>query len=241
MSTEKEEALNRYEIFHSMRDEFETRGLYEMISYVNYSFDTSKAVVVEVGSYAGQSTCIFGQYFNTVHAVDPWEDEDEYRHYMKDVEEVFDFFAGKQSNIIKHKIGSVDGAKEFENNSLDLVYLDGRHEEEYVIEDIETWLPKIKKSGFIGGHDFYLYSFKLPWVAKAVLQKFEKKDIVLFKDGSWLAKPDRIPEDRFYYKSCWQLAMERVIDGTFPPMNFYLEETEGWEREEAKRRGYDKM
>lgn len=231
---------DKYDIFFSMRNErSDIRGLYEMINYINYSFDTSEASMVELGSYAGQSTCIFGQYFKKVHAVDPWENHNEYSHNMKDVEEAFDFFAGKQSGIIKHKEYSVDAAKEFDDSSLDLVYIDARHEEEYVIQDIEAWLPKVKKSGFIGGHDFYLHSAKEPWVAKAVLQKFNQPDLLLFKDGSWLTKASKIPEERFLYKAFNQFEMERVLDGRFPPMNFYLEGVTEEERERVKNRGYE--
>lgn len=38
--------------------------------------------------------------------------------------------------------------------SLDFVYIDGDHSYEVVKNDIEVYYPKIKPSGFIGGHNF---------------------------------------------------------------------------------------
>jgi len=182
-----------YEIFHSMRDEYFTRGIYELISYLNYYFDTSNAEMVELGSYGGQSTAIFSQYFKKVTAIDPWEDYEELPTYkMEQVERTFDKFVGSQKNVEKRKGYSVEESKTFEDRSLDFVYIDARHEEEYVLEDIETWLPKLKKNGFIGGHDFYLYPTVEPWVGKAVLSKFNKDDIIIFADCSWLTKAHNI-------------------------------------------------
>jgi len=234
-----------YDIFHSQRKEYNTRGLYEMVEYLNYYFDTSKATMVELGSYAGQSTCIFSQYFEKVIAVDPWENHEEYPHDMGLVEEVFDKFAGCQNNIEKRKGYSVNEAKSFEDNSIDFVYVDARHEEEYVIEDIEAWLPKIKKHGFIGGHDFYLYPITEPWVGKAVLSKYDKKDITIFTDCSWLVKCNTIDKDKFVYTSPSQLDKENVYNGKYPPMTFYYGNWSSDDRKKfrefSKSRGYDNL
>jgi hypothetical protein len=38
---------------------------------------------------------------------------------------------------------------------VDFVYIDGNHQEEFVIEDIENYFPLIRQGGILGGHDFY--------------------------------------------------------------------------------------
>ena len=38
---------------------------------------------------------------------------------------------------------------------LDFVYIDGNHEENFVIEDIENYYPLLSSNGVIGGHDYY--------------------------------------------------------------------------------------
>ena len=57
-------------------------------------------------------------------------------------------------NIHKVKKSSVEASKDFKDGSLDLVYIDAAHDYESVKQDILTWLPKIKKGGFIAGHDY---------------------------------------------------------------------------------------
>jgi len=49
---------------------------------------------------------------------------------------------------------SKDAVKSFQDNSVDVVYIDGNHKYDYVKEDISLWFPKVKKDGIIGGHDF---------------------------------------------------------------------------------------
>lgn len=40
-------------------------------------------------------------------------------------------------------------------DDLDFVYIDGNHEESFVRNDIETYFPKVRPGGTVGGHDFY--------------------------------------------------------------------------------------
>lgn len=49
---------------------------------------------------------------------------------------------------------SVNAATKIDDQSLDFVYIDGNHTPEFVTQDIECWLPKIKTSGVLGGHDW---------------------------------------------------------------------------------------
>ena len=233
-----------YEIFHRIRSEYETRGLYELVSYLNYYFDTSTATMVELGSYSGQSTSIFSNYFKKVIAIDPWKNYEALPKYdMEQVERTFDKFVGSRKNVEKRKGYSVEVSETFEDNSLDFVYIDARHEEEYVLEDIEVWLPKLKKHGFIGGHDFYLYPVTEPWVGKAVLSKYDKDDVLLFTDGSWLVKCNTTHtfKDEILYIPPLQLKDERILDGSFPPMNHYCADVSEQNKkkwiESAKKRG----
>lgn len=49
---------------------------------------------------------------------------------------------------------SADAAQDFEDNSLDFVYIDANHADPYVSEDIRVWTPKVKSGGIVSGHDY---------------------------------------------------------------------------------------
>jgi hypothetical protein len=50
---------------------------------------------------------------------------------------------------------SVEANRQFENESLDFIYIDANHDFAHVIEDLNAWNPKIKKGGIISGSGFY--------------------------------------------------------------------------------------
>lgn len=49
---------------------------------------------------------------------------------------------------------SPDAASSFLDNELDLVFLDGRHDEAGVSADLLAWWPKVKPGGWLGGDDW---------------------------------------------------------------------------------------
>ncbi len=55
-----------------MRDELYSRGLEDLIRYVNSFANTKEMDMVEIGSYAGESTVIFAKHFRRVVAIDPY-------------------------------------------------------------------------------------------------------------------------------------------------------------------------
>jgi hypothetical protein len=71
------------------------------------------------------------------------------------------------------KSPSLAAAKQFEDASLDFVYLDACHEEASVAADIKAWLPKVKVGGVLCGHDFTREWFS---VVRAVLEAQTKHD-----------------------------------------------------------------
>ena len=77
---------------------------------------------------------------------------------------------------------SLQGAELFEDGSLDMVYIDGNHKYEFVKADIKAWLPKIKKGGFLCGHD---YGHKLCPGTKPAIHETAGKPDAVFQDTSW--------------------------------------------------------
>ncbi len=48
---------------------------------------------------------------------------------------------------------SEEGVRRFADESLDIVFLDGDHRYPGIRQDIDMWLPKLKKGGIMCGHD----------------------------------------------------------------------------------------
>lgn len=61
---------------------------------------------------------------------------------------------------------SLAAAKTFQDQSLDLVFIDADHSYEGVKADIHAWAPKVRQGGILAGHDYDQPDF--PGVKKAV-------------------------------------------------------------------------
>lgn len=171
-----------------MRFEKYRIGLSNLIKDLN----TEINVMVEVGSYQGESTVIFAENIKTLktlYAVDPWINgyapgdvcSDEYP--MDIVESNFDARIKNYSVISKQKTTSEEFSKTIENNSLDFVYIDGNHQYDSCKKDLELWIPKIKKGGIIAGHDYLAACFM--GVVNAVNETFGGPDKT-YEDTSWI-------------------------------------------------------
>ena len=80
-------------------------------------------------------------------------------------------FPGKCFHIYEK---SLDAVKDFGDESLDFVYLDGDHTYENVSKEIPAWEAKLKHGGLMGGHD---YSKRRAEVIKAVDEYCKKHSI----------------------------------------------------------------
>ncbi len=148
-----------------------------------------EAVIAEIGCYSGESTEVFARNLKMVFAIDPWksadgmdsEDTHNYTHKLDVAERVFDNRRANFSNIFKLKGFDYEFIDIVPDKSLDAVYIDGNHYKEAVKKNIENWLPKVKDTGYICGHDYYDVT---PGVVEAVDEAFGKPDYT-FKDSSW--------------------------------------------------------
>ncbi len=110
-------------------------------------------VIVEVGSYAGVSSDLFARFCKKLYCVDIWEGDYE---GMREAERMFDEVLEAHKNIMAIQNYSLIAALDFSDGELDMVYIDGGHGYENVKEDIQAWMPKIKKGGWLTGHDIHL-------------------------------------------------------------------------------------
>jgi len=143
-------------------------------------------LMAEIGCYTGESTEQFAMSnkFLGIYAIDSWEhDVSEPAAYLSDmdkVEAMFDKRISRYGCISKIKKPSMEAVKEFPDKYFDFVYIDGNHAYDYVKNDIQSWMPKIKDNGIIAGHDYAVYE----GVRKAVDEIFGKPDKT-YSDYSW--------------------------------------------------------
>ena len=132
---------------------------------------------VEVGSWKGKSSAFMAvEIANSnknieFYCVDNWRGSIEH----KNIEEanLYKTFVDNMKPLENYykiiKKNSIDAAAQFEDNSLDFVFIDASHEYEDVKKDINAWLPKVKKNGILAGHDYYVDEYDyFPGVKKAV-------------------------------------------------------------------------
>lgn len=124
--------------------------------------DNGYLVGAEVGVYKGEYTEMFCQVgVKMIYAVDPWT---EYR-IRRDLitQKRQDFLCGHTHRVLDKypnckiiRKSSMDAVKDFEDESLDFVYIDGNHNLKEVTEDITEWEKKVRKGGIVSGHDYFL-------------------------------------------------------------------------------------
>lgn len=165
-----------------MRDKTGKEGLEELITNIPV-----KGKMIEIGTFTGESTIIFGDHFESVVGVDPmlsdYDPQDMTSQF--NFNEVLDMFNDRTKdykNISLVQKTSDDAVNDFQEGEYDFVYIDGMHQYENVKQDIINYLPKIKKGGVIGGHD---YGITWPGIKQAVDEIFGEPDKV-FVDTSWI-------------------------------------------------------
>lgn len=112
-------------------------------------------VGVEIGIDRGEFGVMLCKAGLKMYGVDPYIRYDEYKpigRYQSHYEEAFENLKSYDYTIIKKF--SMDALNDFEDSSLDFVYIDGNHTLPYISEDIFGWEQKVRRGGIISGHDY---------------------------------------------------------------------------------------
>lgn len=183
MDTGLKELFNTPRMGHVELDNINSvRGLYELVEQFKPDFE-----IVEIGSFHGVSTRLFAMFVKKVYAIDcydyvvpPTGRIPSHDQLFVDAEKIFIEKTSHIPNIVKIRKTSVEAAKDFQNYSLDAVYIDAEHDENSVRTDILTWKDKIKLGGWLCGHDYYL-----PHIHNILLENGLIKDLNIYPDTSW--------------------------------------------------------
>jgi hypothetical protein len=173
-----------------MRNKLYTEGLLELIYYIQKHIDTKNLSMIEIGSYAGESTELFAKNFKEVISIDPfindYDPTDLTCSFMK-LEDVYHRFSDRISKYdnIKHIRKTSDAAiNDLDKYTCHFVYIDGLHTYEQLKKDINNYKKLIEPSGFIGGHDYHP---NWSGIITGVNEIFGQPDLT-FVDTSWIKK-----------------------------------------------------
>jgi cephalosporin hydroxylase len=185
--------MRSQELFPMRTDAVQIKGLQDLIEYLKTHLgDLKSKTMIEIGSYAGESSVMFAEHFGQVICIDPFMDDYDPNDLvngfatMDVVEKTFDWNIRNFDNITKIKNTSDECIKDIlEMNKyviFSFVYIDALHTYDQVKKDIENYMPIIIDGGFIGGHDYHPNH---PEVMRAVDEKLLSVD-ASFVDGSFV-------------------------------------------------------
>lgn len=128
------------------------------------------SIILELGCHQGVSTELLANHVALVHTID--------------VQEAPSRLKGLP-NIVHHQGRFNEIMKRFQLQSFDLIYIDGMHDYEAVMEDIKLSLPLIKDGGYLSGHDYYTE------VQRSIDTVIGIKPEI-FSDSSWIIKKEEV-------------------------------------------------
>jgi hypothetical protein len=132
-----------------------------------------RSVGVEIGVWAGDlSAAILRAVRPTrLHLLDPWAFAPDERYEQAwyggaragsqvEMDQVYERVLQRfeteiaDGAVVIHRSTSAEAAAEFEDASLDWVYVDGNHLYEYVQTDLALFAPKVRPGGLLAGDDY---------------------------------------------------------------------------------------
>lgn len=154
-------------------------------------------VFVECGAWLGKSSsylCDVAKDRVKIFIVDTWKgspDELQTNHSLATRTDIYPFFLDNMGDrkFTPLRMDSCEAAQTFDDNSLDVVYIDMTHTYEAVKRDIECWLPKVKNGGYISGHDYAWYA---NGVIKAVNEAFGVDKVNVMDGNCWIVHKENL-------------------------------------------------
>ena len=132
----------------------------ELIRLIGSKIPNGKGA--EVGTFKGEfSKEIMELYKGTLYMVDVWRplgdeylDSSNHSAHTNAYAEAMESIKGYEDRAVMIRASSEIAADIFADESLDFVYIDANHAYDFVKQDIELWYPKVKKGGYVMGHDY---------------------------------------------------------------------------------------
>jgi hypothetical protein len=122
---------------------------------------------LEIGAFHGANVISVAQSYashpnSKLYCIDPWMNYDEYPEYKKEGEQENNyniFLKNIKNNNLENKVVTLKGLSsdeipKLEDDSFDIIFIDGNHEPEYVLEDAVLSFPKLKVGGYMVFDDY---------------------------------------------------------------------------------------
>jgi MMP 1-O-methyltransferase len=147
---------------------------------------TGKGVIVEIGSWKGKSTVCLGLGSKQgaslpIYAVDPHADY-RFGDFKANVER-----AGISELVRPIASLSQPAADDFDK-PIELLFVDGSHEYDLVLEDFEKWVPKVVEGGWVAFHDTTWTPGPRKVVGQAIYRSRRFKDVEFVVGSTTVAR-----------------------------------------------------
>lgn len=147
--------------------------------------------IAEIGVYQGRGTSIWNVILINeginyeYRSIDHFQGSSEHDKTINYYELTLNNLNPILDKILIIKNNSLSESKKYEDGYFNIVYIDASHEYEFVIEDIKSWLPKVKNGGIICGDD---YIEGWPGVIRAVNEIFGQENVNVVGTQQWWVK-----------------------------------------------------
>jgi predicted O-methyltransferase YrrM len=129
------------------------------------SFKDTPINYLEIGTFFGANVLSVAKTYglhkdSKLYCVDPWEDYSDYPEYKNLQSTIYGTFlkniehSENKDKIIVNRGYSNDVITKYEDEFFDIIYIDGNHEPEYVLEDAVLSFRKLKKGGIMIFDDY---------------------------------------------------------------------------------------
>lgn len=129
-------------------------------------YENKEIKYLEIGVFYGANIIYFAHTYGKhpetkLYCIDPFEDYDEYDEYKNNQSEHYKTFIENVNNnnlnnkiILKRGYSNIEIPK-FDDNYFDIIYIDGNHEPEYVLEDAVLSFRKLRIGGIMIFDDYF--------------------------------------------------------------------------------------
>ena len=154
-----------------LQDPREMKLLYETAGLVE------NGLIVEIGRWKGGSLVLLclGSPSSKVISIDSDAANNQFAKAL-----LKSYSIGRSRYSIRDATSQI--VSDWDGGPIDLLLVDGCHERKAVYADLELWVPRIKKEGWLIAHDVYCHRLSGPSLAIAEYRKEHPKQFIHIKD-----------------------------------------------------------